>query len=345
MSFVELGNGTVIQPSPTTYSSIALAGNVTLVWPFEYAGTNFITPMYLNVTGVASTGYVITLPDANKVSVGSSIVFQNTGANTFSVVDADGGSVITVPAGTSVFVIVSDNTSEAGEWQSNNLGAGSSVAKAAPLAGLGLTAITTTLNVNSPVSTFSVPMVITASMRGSVQVWTGGSDTQPLPAANGAGIGNGYMITLCNITSAGILTITGTINNGLSSINLLPTETIQFISNGTQWYSFGNVPTQTTPPAINVNNVDLTGLSTYSLTLSEASYIIQNFTGTIVGTCQVIVPDFATLYFVNNLAAGGDITFKDADSSGYTMVNQDRFIFTQSGTAGSLRIYPFEVSP
>lgn len=323
MSFTELGNGTVIQPSPTTYTEITLTGNVTLVWPFQYAGMNVVSAMYITVEGVASSGYVITLPNADMVSVGASIVFQNDGGNTFSVVDADGDAVATVPAGSAVFCIVADNTDAGGIWQTNNLGAGSSVAQAAPLAGQGLKAITTTLNVNSPVTEFFVPTTFTAADRCSVYVWSGGSATQTLPAPNAVGIGDGFSLTICNVSAAGILTVSSVEINNAPTFNLYPTQTAVFVSDGiSRWYTYGNVPTKTIPPTVNVNSLDVTGESSIELNDAQTASIIQNITGTLLVNCEIIVQNFPTYYFVNNEATGADIVFKDADSVGYTMVTR-----------------------
>ena len=127
-------------------------------------------------------GLSVNIPDASQVSNGIQSVFVGVGATeTFTVKDADGGTIVTVSSGEAWVVYLTDNSTSAGVWRFFELGAGTSTANAASLVGAGLQATGSILEqIVAPTSTSSV-INWDDTDRATLTIWIGGTGTLNLP--------------------------------------------------------------------------------------------------------------------------------------------------------------------
>ena len=299
MSFISPFTGDVIQPTDVSYRSISLTADTTLSWPVNGNATGDVIARIMDVSA-SSAGLKITLPPANQASVGQDSLIRNVGANSFSVVNSAGGAVATVDGSQSRYIYISSNTTAAGTWGSIAFGTGSSSADAATLAGYGLKAISSTLNSAHQVNTFSNPYTAVASDRAATYVWTGGTSTLTLTSA--VTLGNDWYVLVRN-GGSGNLTVSPSsaqLIDGANSISLAPSDSCMICCSGTAFFTVG------LGRSAQFNFTQLTKAvtsGTYTLSASEAANVIQKYTGTIVGTTNVIVPQTIQVYYITNQAS------------------------------------------
>lgn len=316
MSFNSPFTGNVIQPTDVSYRSITLSANTTLSWPINGNATDNYAARIMDVTATTA-GLDLSMPPANQASVGQDALIRNVGANSFDVLDYAGGAIVTVAAGESKYIYIKTNATTAGTWGVIAFGVGTSNVDAATLAGYGLKAISNTLNAAFDVSTFSSNYTAVASDRASTYVWTGGAGTFTLTGASTLGddwfilVRNGGTGTLA-IDPSGIDLI-----NGVSSIDLQPTDSCIIICSGAAFYTVGLSKsflfnfTQLTKAVTN---------GTYTLTSSEAANVVQKYTGTLTGNVTIELPQTVQVYYITNqtdgTGAGYDITFTTTAAGG-----------------------------
>lgn len=316
MSFNSPFTGNVIQPTDVSYRSITLSANTTLSWPINGNATDNYAARIMDVTATTA-GLDLSMPPANQASVGQDALIRNVGANSFDVLDYAGGAIVTVAAGESKYIYIKTNANTAGTWGVIAFGVGTSNVDAATLAGYGLKAISNTLNAAFDVSTFSSNYTAVASDRASTYVWTGGAGTFTLTGASTLGddwfilVRNGGTGTLA-IDPSGIDLI-----NGVSSIDLQPTDSCIIICSGAAFYTVGLSKsflfnfTQLTKAVTN---------GTYTLTSSEAANVVQKYTGTLTGNVTIELPQTVQVYYITNqtdgTGAGYDITFTTTAAGG-----------------------------
>jgi hypothetical protein len=308
MSFTSPFTGQVIQPTDVSYRAVALSVNTTLSWPINGSDTDNAAARIMNVT--ASTGgLTLRMPPANQTSVGNDALIRNVGANTFTVADYDGNTIVSVASGEAKYIYVTTNATTAGTWGIISFGVGSSSADAATLAGYGLKAISTTLNQSHTVQTFASNYTAVSSDRAASYVWTGGSGTLGITAATT--LGNDWFFMVRN-SGTGTLTVTpaGGQINGVASIALQPADSAFIVCSGTAFFTVGlgrnsqfNF-TQLTKAVVS---------GAYTLTSSEAANVIQKYTGTLSGNVTVTLPPTVQVYYITNqtdgTGSGFQITF------------------------------------
>jgi hypothetical protein len=316
MSFNSPFTGNVIQPTDVSYRSITLSANTTLSWPINGNATDNYAARIMDVTATLAS-LDLAMPPANQASVGQDALIRNIGANTFDVTDYAGNAIVTVAAGESKYIYIKTNATTAGTWGVIAFGVGTSNVDAATLAGYGLKAISNTLNAAFDVSTFSSSYTALASDRASTYVWTGGAGTLTLTGASTLGddwfilVRNGGTGTLA-IDPSGIDLI-----NGVSSIDLQPSDSCIIICSGAAFYTVGLSKsflfnfTQLTKAVTN---------GTYTLTSSEAANVVQKYTGTLTGNVTIELPQTVQVYYITNqtdgTGAGYDITFTTTAAGG-----------------------------
>jgi hypothetical protein len=235
-SYTSPFTGDVIIPTDVSYASYTLTTNIQLEWPSNVTSPENVAARIMDIT--PDTGW-LGMPPANQISVGQDALIRNLGAVSFDVLDYDGGTIVSVPDGKSVYIYVTENDTTAGTWGVIDFGAGTSGGTASELAGLGLLAISTTLNQSHPVQTFSNAYTFTSSDRAQNKLWQGGAGTVNLPLAST--LGNNWFTILKN-NGTGTLTITATVPE---TIDLQATKTIQpddaafIMCDGTQYYTVG----------------------------------------------------------------------------------------------------------
>jgi len=317
MSFNSPFTGNVIQPTDVSFRAITLSANTTLEWPINGNATDDYAARIMNVTATAGS-LTLRMPPANQASVGQDALIRNVGATTFTVADYDGNTIVSVASGEAKYIYITANPDEAGTWGIIAFGVGSSTADAATLAGYGLKAISTTLNQSHTVQTFSSNYTAVAADRASSYVWTGGSGTLTLTGASTLGddwffmVRNGGTGTLTVSPAAGLI-------NGSASIAMQPADSAIICCSGSAFFTVG------LGRSTQFNFTQLTKAvtsGTYTLTASEASNVVQKYTGTLSGNVTVELPQTIQVYYITNqtdgTGSGYQITFTTTVAGGAT---------------------------
>jgi len=297
MSYNSPFTGNVIQPTDVSYRAITITNTtLQLEWPINGTTTDDAAARIMEVatTGVSE----LWMPPANQSSVGNDALIRNTGGEDFDVMDYAGiNTIVTVLAGEAQYIYITDNSTEEGVWGIIAYGIGSSGQDAATLAGYGLLAIGQTLNQSQPVTTFSSNYTALTTDRSSTYVWTGGAGTLTLTLAST--LADNWFMFLRN-SGTGALTVAGSGGNtinGSTSIILQPTDSCIIVCSGTTFYTVG-LGKSTQFAFTQLSKAVLTG--TYTLTASEASNVIQKYTGALTGNVTIVVPATVQVYYIVN---------------------------------------------
>jgi len=297
MSYNSPFTGNVIQPTDVSYSRITLTTDLQLEWPINGTSTDDAAARIMEVS-TASSANELWMPPANQSSVGNDALIRNVGAVTLLVKDYTGANtIVSIAAGQAQYIYITTNATTAGTWGIIAYGIGSSGADAATLAGYGLLAIGQTLNQSQPVTTFSSNYTAIATDRSSTYVWTGGAGTLTMTLATT--LANNWFMFIRN-SGTGALTVTGTsgdLINGSASIALQPTDSCILVCSGTQFYTVG-LGKSTQFAFTQLSKAVLSG--SYTLTASEASNVIQKYTGALTGNVTIIVPSTVQVYYILN---------------------------------------------
>ena len=297
MSYNSPFTGNVIQPTDVSYRAITITNTtLQLEWPINGTTTNDAAARIMEVatTGVSE----LWMPPANQSSVGNDALIRNTGGEDFDVMDYAGiNTIVTVLAGEAQYIYITDNSTEEGVWGIIAYGIGSSGQDAATLAGYGLLAIGQTLNQSQPVTTFSSNYTALTTDRSSTYVWTGGAGTLTLTLAST--LADNWFMFVRN-SGTGALTVAGSGGNtinGSASIILQPTDSCIIVCSGTTFYTVG-LGKSTQFAFTQLSKAVLSG--TYTLTASEASNVIQKYTGALTGNVTIVVPATVQVYYIVN---------------------------------------------
>ncbi len=297
MSYNSPFTGNVIQPTDVSYRRITLTADLQLSWPINGSATDDAAARIMEVSTTA-TAYELFMPPANQASVGQDALIRNVGGVALTVKDFTGANtIVTIAAGEAQYIYITTNATVAGTWGIIAYGIGSSGADAATLAGYGLLAIGQTLNQSQPVTTFSSSYTAVAADRSNTYVWTGGAGTLTLTLAST--LGDNWFMFLRN-SGSGALTVAGTSGdtiNGSASIILQPTDSCILVCSGTTFYTVG------LGKSTQFNFTQLTKAVTsgsYTLTASEASNVIQKYTGALTGNVTIVVPPTVQVYYIVN---------------------------------------------
>jgi hypothetical protein len=273
----------------------------------------------MEISTGTTTGLSIYMPPANQVSVGQATTIKNTGSQTFTVLDSSGGTICTIAANQAINIFVTNNNTVAGTWDIVTLGSGgSSAANAASLAGYGLRADGSTLNADYPPSGIADGYTFSSSDLAQTKIWSGGYGNATLPPSVDVGAN---WFTLFKNNGTGVYTIsttgTETVDNQ-ATVQYQPNYSSLIISTGTGYVTVGYGA---------YGNFFFTALTlpltqgTTNLTVSQASSIIQEYTGSLTGNCVVVFPPVVNLYTIQNqtTANGYSITLTTGVSGGATV--------------------------
>lgn len=318
MSYNSPFTGNVIQPTDVAYRNITLSVTTQLEWPINGNATDDYVARIMEVTAT-SPGLLLKMPPANQASVGQDSLIKNIGAETFTVADYDGNTIIAIAAGQAKYVYLEDNPNEAGTWGNIAFGVGTSNADAAYLAGYGLWPNGSTLNQSHPINALSNDLTLTAAYRAQAMVWTGGVGTLTLTSAGT--LGNNWFVLVRN-NGTGTLTIApsgGQLIDSAASIDLAPTDSCFVISSGTAFFTVG-IGRSTEFNFTQLTKAVTSG--TYTLTPVEAANVIQKYTGTLAGNVTIELPQTIQVYYITNQTDGTGanytITFTTGVSGGGT---------------------------
>lgn len=316
MSYTSPFTGNVIQPTDVSYRSIVLTTDLQLTWPINGTTADDAAARIMEVS-TASSANELWMPPANQASVGQDALIRNVGSVSLTVKDYTGANtIVTITAGQAQYIYITTNATTAGTWGIIAYGIGSSGADAATLAGYGLLAIGQTLNQSQPITTFSSSYTALTTDRSNTYVWTGGAGTLTLTLAST--LGNNWFMFLRN-SGTGALTVTGTsgdLINGSASIVLQPTDSCIIVCSGTQFYTVG-LGKSTQFAFTQLSKAVLTG--SYTLTSSEASNVVQKYTGALTGNVTIVVPSTVQVYYILN-ATSGAYTVTITTGSGATAI-------------------------
>jgi len=343
-NYLDPFTGQTISPSQTGYESLTLSSNTTLQWPINGNNTNVVATI-IEVTATASN-LALAMPPASQVSTGQSVLIRNTGSIVFNVTDNSGNILATVLSGISWYIYVTSNSTTAGTWNSVQFGASASNANATTLAGYGLVSAGTAINQNYPIQTLNSGTTLNSGYLAQVVVWTGGVGTLTLPSASS--LGNGWFTIIRN-SGSGILTLTPSGSdtiNGNSTQQLQLTESLVIVSAGTNTIVVGSTTyTGFSTYAYGRSNlfpytqlaISVTGISssTYTLTATQASSVIQSYSGVLSQSITVILPQTVQLYSMSNQTTGSySLSFKTSASGGtsYTLTQGNYVMLVSDGT-------------
>jgi hypothetical protein len=319
--FVSPFTGDVIQPTDVSYRAIDLAADTVLAWPINGNATDNAAARIMDVTP-ESAGLTIFMPPANQTTVGNDSLVRNVGGYSFQIADYDGNLICTVDATKANYIYVTANNTTAGSWGLIAFGVGTASVDAATLAGFGLKAISTTLNTAHVVTSFSSNYTAISSDRAASYVWTGGAGTLALTLADT--LGNDWFMLVRN-NGTGTLTVSpdgDALINSASTIALQPSDSCVICCSGVAFFTVG------LGRSAQFNFTQLTKAvqsGSYTLTSSEASNVIQKYTGTLTGDVIVVLPQTIQVYYITNQT--------DGTGAGYTIT------FT-TGIGGDIAIIP-----
>ena len=315
-SYVNPYTGQTISPSQVSYESLSITGDTLLQWPIN-GNTTSVVANIIDVSASAA-GFNLYMPSATEVSPGQSTLIRNTGAYSFTVVDAGGNTITPIASGVAQYIYVVNNTTDNGVWEAITFGTGTSAANAATLAGTGLTASGSTLNTTIAVISISSAYTFLPADNATMYVWTGGAGTLTLPSASSLKAGWNVIIKndgsgILNLALSGSNTI-----DGNSSAQLQLAESFVITCNGSNFFSYAYGRSATFFYTQLVKNV--TG-GTVTLTSAEAASTIQQYQGTLTSNCTIIVPSTVQQYsFQNNTTGSFTLTFKTSAVGGTTVV-------------------------
>ena len=309
-------SGNTIQPTDVSYASYTgLTSNLVLQWPVNgNTGNPAARVMEISFTG---SGGLVYMPDATQVSVGQDALIRNVGSTQFTVVGYGGTTIIALAAGQAEYIYVTNNTTQNGTWGMLTFGSGNYAGAASALAGYGLEALSATLNQAYTLSALSATYTFLASDQATAFVWSGGTTTATLTAAGT--LGSSWFVLVKN-NGTGTLTVncsgSDTID-GATSKTFQPGNSAFIICTGTGFITVGYGTSSTF--VYSVLTLTVTGGS-YTLTASQASNTIQEYSGTLMSNVTVTFPPVANLYVISNQtnASGYSFTVTTGVSGGAT---------------------------
>jgi hypothetical protein len=261
------------------------------------------------------------MPPATQVSPGQAILVRNVGSYAFTVTDTSGNTITSVSSGIAYYIWLTNNSTVNGTWTEVQFGAGTSSANAAQLAGYGLEAIGTSLNTTTPLINYYSNTTLSATAQSQLSVWQGGAGTITLPLSSSVGA-NWFTVLKNNGTGVLTIQVSGSdqIDASVTSFQLQLQESLVLVSNGTSGYSSWGYG-QSATFAFTQEQINLTGSgATYTLTATQAAYILQNYLGTLSQNTKIVVPPTVQLYVVTNNTTGAyTLTFSTNISGGATV--------------------------
>jgi hypothetical protein len=315
-TYVDPYTGVTINPSQVGYEALTISTDTTLQWPIN-GNTGSVVANQIDVTATVGS-LKLFLPPATQVSTGASIIIRNSGSNSFTVTNTSGGTIVTIASGVVQYIYLTDNSTQNGTWDTLTFGAGTSSANASALAGYGLTAISSTLNQAYPITNVYSNYTFVAADRSGFFVWQSGAGNFTLPSA--ATLGNNWFVMIRN-NGTGILTVypsgSDTIDNN-SQAQLQLSESFVIVSNGSNGYNTYGYGQSANFVFTQLNKV-VTG-GTVTLSVVEASSLIQEYTGVLTSNCIVILPSTVQLYSIQNKTTGSyTLTFKTSSVGATTL--------------------------
>jgi len=354
--FANKFTGNPVKPAQVQYEPLTFTVSTSLVWPTEsLEGANYVAAWMNCVASAASLSLI--MPDATIGTPGVAAIMTNIGAYTFSVTDSVGTLIGTIEAGQSWVIVLEDNSTASGAWQAVQLGATTSNAQAAALAGAGLQAIIDKLQIQILTVSAATNQAITADYRAKGFVWTGVNGTIQLDALSTLTVGWWFLATN-NGTGTLTISATGTDTiNGHASITLpanpdgTPYSTI-IVAGATGFVTFGGAPsvipisgggtgaTSSDAALVNFGGTTL-GISLFKVLTPAAALELLGigpsaFTEATTASNQSLTSDSANTAFICTTA----LTISLPDSTDSDNGIDDRFLFAVYAYGGDVTLAP-----
>ena len=334
-TYTDVFGGTNIYPSDVSYLPFNLTTtDVVLAWPLETNSNtdayDYVAARIMNVNSTGSSRKVF-LPAANQASVGECFLFNNVGSTTFTVVTSTGTTICSIAAGQLWQVYMTSNSTVSGVWSSYQFGATTSTANAGALAGLGLKAITTTLNQAIVVIALNSAYTLNTSERAHLINWTGASGTVSFAAAST--LGSDWF---CYIRNSGSSNITldpssAELIEGGSTLVIAPEDSCMIICDGVGFYTVGL--TQATAGTFDYLAIDVAGTGNYTLSTFELNRVAYNLFGILTGNRNIIVPATIQQNWITNDTTGSfSLTVKTSAGTGIVVPQGEAQILYCDGT-------------
>lgn len=310
MSFTDVFGGENRSPAQLDLAIMSITADTTLTWPWQTGTSSNVAAHKIEVS--ANAGLSITLPYANRASVGEDITFKNTGANSFNVKDAAGNIIGTVASGEVWIFYIRTNGTIEGSWGSWQMGIGTSSATAASLAGAGLYAgPSNDLNQMAPATTVAVNRTMTDADRAGLFISTGGSITFTFdPVADLNVDGSGWFVFVRN-QGSGTLTLapSSELIDGDATKILQIDESCVVMTTATGFATVGYG--RAIDGVIFDATIDLAGSGNINLNYLQVRSQIQDYTGILTGARTVTMGTDPGYWFVRNNTSGAyTVTFR-----------------------------------
>ena len=329
-SYTDVFGGANIYPSEISYSAVALTTSITLSWPEETSTNVNLATRIMDVTPSAGS-FNITLPDADKSGTGNTILFNNKGSYTFTVLNASGTQVGTIASGQLWQVYLTDNTTANGAWQLLQYGATTSSANASALAGTGIVAVGAVLSQSVPITTFNSNYTAGDTDRARMYNWTGAGGTLVLP--DPTAVGDNWFLYLRNSGSGQVAVNTpGSVQiDGATTLAFQPGESAIIASDGTNFYTIGFGQSSTF--AFDYTVINAAGSGDLTLSGAQLNRVAYRFTGALTAARNIIIPATVQQYWIDNRTTGAyTFTVKVAGTTGVVLVTNERGIFYCDGS-------------
>lgn len=333
--YTDVFGGQNISPAQLSFAAFSFAADITFVWPTNAApGTNVLArKVHLNP---AAGSLNAIMPDATLVSVGQDVYFLNTSAFTVTIKNAAGATLGTIAPGIAWLYYITDNSTAGGTWTSIQEGASVSNANAAALAGNGLLAIGSTLNVQHPPNTKNANYQLVANDRAGTFLNTGGAVTFSFVASSV--LLNGWFAFIRN-DGSGTLTLDP---NGAETIDGSATKTLAngesliVVCDGSNIHTIGFGRSVTS--SITATNIAAAGTGTLTLAASDVAAQIQNVNGLLTGARRLEYGTGVGYWFVFNNTTGAFATTFATNGAdpGVTIAQGSYGILRSDGTTMSL---------
>jgi len=204
---------------------------VSLVYPTTFIQSpNYLAAAIIVDQAEGFSGGIIIMPSALIVTQSVVCSIKNNGSEPIEIQNFDGGTIVTIDPGICKLLFLLPSVTPAGVWDAITIGAGTSSADAAALAGYGLIAIATKLNSCYKTETASTPITLAANSDAKLYSWQGGNETLNLnlytPTQDGF-----YFLIKNESPSNGILILSATSIDGGTTVNLTKNQSCFVIYN------------------------------------------------------------------------------------------------------------------
>lgn len=188
--------GNNVGPAAQGYEPIELAANTALFWSLESSSSPIVAAM-MQVTPTA-VNLQLQMPDATQGATGFVSIVENAGNTAFALTDTFGAQIANIAPGLAWIIFLTDNGTPAGAWLAIQLGATTSNAQAGALAGSGLQALLTQLQVFIETQYLNTSTLINSTYRASGVVWQGGASGGVLQLDTIANLTTGWWTLFSN---------------------------------------------------------------------------------------------------------------------------------------------------